>query len=723
MYLFFCFFHRLYFFKFIRLLSMKFSRLEILDQGIPKQLSSVSTVSESLVRKRIEKGQFHITNHAVQVNGSAVPSMKALFMVFPAEQSPYLAIAIHGIGDEVLVCIWDMVKNKEVAKIHTGLGVTDICMMLKSGSASSQKFSLTSDQFSLLCPTEHATEIEFFKWKINLNNPGKIVDCDNVESNKLIELSSAEKQCLIIDPGLTAEESHVDLSLMTTLGQMHVIQFRCYQIQEWSSEKRCSMIIVDGTNDQPRLLKKIALPTLPNGFPKLTDYKNEKYLFHHYSSDSDNNTLEENKLWFFDIIQEKVIEDYRMADMCELTQQPCCNSSEENNKDRHLLCSYEGQFDLGRNQFIVFKEFLSGFVIFQYDEDADHGGGAAVKPPLIVHKGAMFCHLSTRSTFLLLNGIIFATCQKETEMMPLTADNMVHRYEHDNDAMELIAVDLEVKQAQTMTSFGVSALENSKLLLNETHRSIIYQLKDHFSGWPTLRSVSDNVLVMQSTKSAYIKIDLGISPETIANLEAEAMYAKQMEKEKALKRAEESKRKAKAKEKAMKEAKERIIEKYFNSDEHMVQGPIYNWKRSWGFMRPKGEAKVLDNIFVHYSNMIDAPPRKTIKNGVWVKCKVTKDQGHANFKAVDILLVPKPETQNGTAPAAAAAVTAAKNQNGAAPRRGGGHRGRGRGRGRGGGVGLRVNWFSLLEEMCRNSPKIINYWSVLFLAGCTCSHF
>ena len=37
-----------------------------------------------------------------------------------------------------------------------------------------------------------------------------------------------------------------------------------------------------------------------------------------------------------------------------------------------------------------------------------------------------------------------------------------------------------------------------------------------------------------------------------------------MEKEKALKKAEEIKKKAKAKEKAMKEAKEKIVQKYFN---------------------------------------------------------------------------------------------------------------------------------------------------------------
>ena len=164
-----------------------------------------------------------------------------------------------------------------------------------------------------------------------------------------------------------------------------------------------------------------------------------------------------------------------------------------------------------------------------------------------------------------------------------------------------------------------------------------------------------------------------------------------MEKEKALKKAEETKRKAKEKEKALKEAKEKIVQKYFNSDEHTVQGPIHNWKRSFGFMRPKGEAKILENIFVHYSNIVDPPPKKSIKNGVWVKCKVTKDEGHANFKAVDIKIVPKPEatsTGNGHAKAAAPVPNFTRGRGG----RGGGRHGRGRGRGSWGGGGGGSGW-------------------------------
>ena len=63
-------------------------------------------------------------------------------------------------------------------------------------------------------------------------------------------------------------------------------------------------------------------------------------------------------------------------------------------------------------------------------------------------------------------------------------------------------------------------------------------------------------------------------------------------------------------------------------------------------MKPRGEAKVLDKLFVHYSNMIDPPPKRNIKNGHWIQCRVSKDEEHTNFMAVDINSVPRPQSHN-----------------------------------------------------------------------------
>ena len=131
-------------------------------------------------------------------------------------------------------------------------------MMLKTGHTSSQKFSLTPHQFSVLCPTEYPTgAIEFFKWKFDmpLNTPSKIretVSDGESATENIIELSSVDKQCLIIDPSLielSENESHMDLTLSTIKNQLHIVQFLSYPTQEWAPEKRCSIILLDGATD------------------------------------------------------------------------------------------------------------------------------------------------------------------------------------------------------------------------------------------------------------------------------------------------------------------------------------------------------------------------------------------------------------------------------------------------------------------------------------------
>ena len=177
-------------------------------------------------------------------------------------------------------------------------------MMLKTGHTSSQKFSLTPHQFSVLCPTDYPTgAIDFYKWKFSVplnsapKKPSETVD-DNI-TNDIMELSSVDKQCLIIDPtiiDLAENESHMDLTLSTIKNELHVVQFLSYPIQEWAPEKRCSIILLDGATDQPRFMKKVVLPTLTKGFVQLADFKNEKYLLKHHNPDSDNNSSEENKI-------------------------------------------------------------------------------------------------------------------------------------------------------------------------------------------------------------------------------------------------------------------------------------------------------------------------------------------------------------------------------------------------------------------------------------------
>merc|ERR1712223_2378011 len=101
------------------------------------------------------------------------------------------------------------------------------------------------------------------------------------------------------------------------------------------------------------------------------------------------------KMLPFDIETGHKIDEYKMSDLCELTQQSCCQTeTEEDDSEKHLYCTYEGKFDLLRNQFVIFKEFCSGFVVYEYQN--------ARKPPRILYKGSMFCPLVSRSHCLLL---------------------------------------------------------------------------------------------------------------------------------------------------------------------------------------------------------------------------------------------------------------------------------------------------------------------------------
>ena len=322
-----------------------------------------------------------------------------------------------------------------------------------------------------------------------------------------------------------------------------------------------------------------------------------------------------------------------MNDIDELTHQP--TESEENNSIRHLaaVCNYDCKFDNFQKQFVIAKEFFTGFVVYQYFED---------KEPTMLFKGSMFCHLNAK--FFLMNGLIFGTCQKEDETMPKLPDSLGA---DDIDSMEVICADLKTKQSHTLVAIGANATSNANMLLNETHRTITYAPHDAFLGWPGLQPLNKEVMVLQAEKSSYIKLDLSLTPVQIAKSEANAMYSKQMVSDKKLKAKQELVNKKKEK-KAKEEAnKAKMTEKYLNSDCNTVQGSIQSWRGTWGFMKPRGEAKALERLFVHYSNIgSPRPPKKSIKNGTWIQARVSKDPNHDGFMAIDIKLIPRPEQQN-----------------------------------------------------------------------------
>ena len=139
-------------------------------------------------------------------------------------------------------------------------------------------------------------------------------------------------------------------------------------------------------------------------------------------------------------------------------------------------------------------------------------------------------------------------------MMPLTSTYLHPQYE-DDDLLEIVAVDLESKSCQSLSTFGPSSQVNSKFMLNEAHRTIFSDKH------PQLYAISDRVVTIMTSSSCYASINFGLTNNEIAEQEAEPMYKKQMEKEEVLK----------AKE-AVKAHKNKIGNKYLNDPTLKIEG-------------------------------------------------------------------------------------------------------------------------------------------------------
>ncbi len=580
---------------------MKFARLEVLENGIPKKQDEDSAPLP--LSQRVEKGQFMITELSFDRGDRGIPPS---FAVFAKEPCPYVAL-VHGEDQIAYVNVWNMETRQRVAHINTG---SFDCLITHQYfvDACVTKFSLTPYQFSYvrLPDKEDAGDLEFYTWVLDLDeNKGQVV-----------EQTRQDKKCLIIGLELESQEEPEELvfNIFATGPATNVIKV---EGSNW-------LVVVETQNGQPVITKRVSLPDVPSNVPKLKDFKGDKFLVHYISRHNIYNT-KGTKISFFDLTQERVIEDYHIRDLCELTQQSCCETESSDDNAVHEHCPYDSRFDFFSSKFILVKDYLSGFVIYDYRE----------KVPRILSKGNMFCHLNPRGRFKFAHGMLFMASQKEHEMSPLTADSAQRNIEDEED-LEVIAVNLEKRSVQSLQSFGWDKDENSKLLLNEAHRSITCKEMIYSIVLPSLTPITETSWVLKSSKSSVIRFDFGLTSEEIANHEADAMYQEQLKKEENLK-AEAKKRKE---QRRQKEAKNKIVAKYKSGSDDIVKGPIVTWNRSWGFMRPTGEAKVLGNVFVHLTNLRQNADnsRPFLKKGVWIRCQVTKDEGRNNFKAVDITL-------------------------------------------------------------------------------------
>ena len=249
---------RLYFFKFVKLLSMKFSRLEVLDNHKYKDEVEVEAEAEAENEKlslprRIDQGHFRLTQHSVLVNKKdKIPKDRALFMIFTKDPSPYVATLHDSSLDKVSISIWNMLEDKLIMTIKSDLDTYKVCL---ESSVNDRRFSLTPKQFSLLSDFDKEQhQLDFHKWTFDLAKQAK-------------NNASQQRESLIVDLNIEQNlESTSGLStslyLMTT-EKFHIIQMK--QCQEWLVDKSCTFIVLDALAKQPKVLKRLSMPSMNSG--------------------------------------------------------------------------------------------------------------------------------------------------------------------------------------------------------------------------------------------------------------------------------------------------------------------------------------------------------------------------------------------------------------------------------------------------------------------------
>ena len=397
-----------------------------------------------------------------------------------------------------------------------------------------------------------------------------------------------------------------------------MVDFR--YVDHWNEIECTTLLVGETESGELRVLRKIKFPTVANTSlgPKFCDFKDNKILLHFFKRDTVD--PECNQMCLFDYQENEIIETYKMKDLCELIECTTCCKSEDSEEETSLMqCTYDCRFDLFRDQFILVKDYLSGYLIY------DCSG----KKPKLLTKGSLsFCNLTFNnfghgSKLLFSNGLLFGTYRLEREMMPTTPNYLMYNNE-DNDLLEIVSVDLETKSCQSITTFGPSTEVNSRFLLNETHRSIFLPKQQHCNHpGPQIFAITDQIITVVTDRSNFAKLDFSLQINEIAEREAEPMYLKQVEKEEALR----------AKE-AVKAQKIKIANKYLEDSTLTIEGSIQLWKGSYGFMRAHGEAKALGNIFVHKSKI--TPSNSWIKVGQKIEAKLAKDEKYSNYMAVEV---------------------------------------------------------------------------------------
>ena len=87
-------------------------------------------------------------------------------MIFTKSPSPYVA-TLHNVKEKVTISLWNMLENKLVTTIKSGLDTYKVCL---ESTQNDRRFSLSTEQFSLLSDYDRENhQLDFHKWSLNLS--------------------------------------------------------------------------------------------------------------------------------------------------------------------------------------------------------------------------------------------------------------------------------------------------------------------------------------------------------------------------------------------------------------------------------------------------------------------------------------------------------------------------------------------------------------------------
>ena len=369
---------------------------------------------------------------------------------------------------------------------------------------------------------------------------------------------------------------------------------------------------------------------------------------------------------FFDLESRCEITSYKAVDLNSHPKNKCLQGKEPVQNEgwgpqAEKGCSYIAKFDVNprRKQFLIYSQNLTFYQLMEYrNEEMDS--------PQVLIVGSTYLYELTERTFnnvLLSNGILFSA--PIFEIYPKM--NKEYHPFRDSAALAVFAINLH-QDLKTTKCPIISVMEDKNglesSLMNECSRSIFWDKKDkrdaNFAGISKftqrfIHLVDDYTLTVSIGNATYLHIDLSLSGKEVAEREATQLYNQQIIKEKfererikreaeiqRVEKEKEAKRKIKDKERV--EEIDKLRKKYVDKDgsEFALEGKIHTWKKSYGFVRAKGEAKDLGNIFVHITDVKNKKKGNYPNRNKWIQFYAKYDPKQSSLRAADVILIDKP---------------------------------------------------------------------------------